>query len=375
MSEGTLTHKALADLLHVSETTVKSYRRKFPGCIPVASQGKPIRFPAQAADVALRIRDLFELGMSVEEVRLRLAEEFSWIPAKAEPAKKGAQEKADIAPELTQGVSNMAKSMVAMAQQQKAILARVQGIESMLEDLDIPGGADAENKRQAAAKTAKDKEELLEARLGQLDAATRELSGTVAALSNDLSKFLGRREQAAEAWRSSGGLRGEEVLAAQAQAAQSGQEHSGAKVIPLRQEVPPQHPMEAAQTDGRPAEPPRQFLTLPLVVRTGQGQYISAGGRGRGRFCLNDLKAMLAYGFTPPNHFTFSWEAHGQGWWLTMEQALAEGDGGENRAHQMLLMELPTQRGNVVVEILQLKKNGDTVHPAEICTVIDSFGE
>ena len=74
MSEATLTHKDLADLLKVSETTVKSYRRKFPGCIPVASQGKPIRFPAVAAEVALRIRDLFELGMSVEEVRLRLAE-------------------------------------------------------------------------------------------------------------------------------------------------------------------------------------------------------------------------------------------------------------------------------------------------------------
>ena len=52
MSEKTFTHKALADLLGVSETTVKSYRRKFPGCIPVASQGKPIRFPAEAAAVA-----------------------------------------------------------------------------------------------------------------------------------------------------------------------------------------------------------------------------------------------------------------------------------------------------------------------------------
>ena len=31
MSEQTFTHKALADLLGVSETTVKSYRRKFPG--------------------------------------------------------------------------------------------------------------------------------------------------------------------------------------------------------------------------------------------------------------------------------------------------------------------------------------------------------
>ena len=75
MTEGNLTHRDLARMLGVSETTVKSYRRKFPDCIPVASQGKPIRFTAEAAAVSLRIRDLFEMGMSVEEVRARLAAE------------------------------------------------------------------------------------------------------------------------------------------------------------------------------------------------------------------------------------------------------------------------------------------------------------
>jgi hypothetical protein len=374
MSDAALTHKDLADLLKVSETTIKSYRRKFPGCIPVSSQGKPIRFPAVAADVALRIRDLFELGMSVEEVRLRLAEEFSWVSPKSESAKKSGAEKTDLAPELTQGVSNMAKSMVAMAQQQKAILARMQGIESMLEDLGIQGGVDAGAMRQTTAKTTREKEELLEARLGKLDATTRELAGTVASLAQDLGKFLGRREQAAAEWRNSGGINSEEVQAAQEQAAHMGQEPSGAKVIPLRQETAPVSPTDPAQTENRPAEPSRNFLTLPLVVRTGQGQYISAGGRGRGRFCINDLKAMLAYGFTPPHHFVFSWEPHGQGWWLSLEQASAP-ENEEARGHQLLLMELPTQRGNTVVEILQLKNNGEAVHPAEICTVIDSFGE
>ena len=392
MTDATLTHKALADLLHVSETTVKSYRRKFPGCIPVASQGKPIRFPAHAADVALRIRDLFELGMSVEEVRLRLAEEFSWISPKAEPAKKNApQEKAELAPELTQGVSNMAKSMVAMAQQQKAMLARMQGIEAMLEDLGVQGargaqdGESGESTRQTPARAAKEREEYLESRLNRLDASTQELAGTVGSLVRDLGKFLGRREQAAEEWRNSGGLRSEEVQAAQEQA-HAGHESNGAKVIPLRQEAPPAAPPpDPGQTEGRPAEPPRQFLTLPLVARTGQGQYISAGGRGRGRFCLNDLKAMLAYGFTPPNHFVLSWEQHGQAWWLSMEQESSDpapsglgqplAEKSAVRFLQLLLMELPTQRGNAVVEILQLKNNGDTVHPAEICTLIDSFGE
>lgn len=76
MPENTYTHKALARQLKVSETTIKSYRRKFPGCIPVASRGKPIRFSSDALAVCRRIRDMFEKGMSVEEVRSALPWSF-----------------------------------------------------------------------------------------------------------------------------------------------------------------------------------------------------------------------------------------------------------------------------------------------------------
>jgi hypothetical protein len=104
------------------------------------------------------------------------------------------------------------------------------------------------------------------------------------------------------------------------------------------------------------------------VARTEQGQYISAGGKSRGRFSLNDLKAMLIYGFTPPNHFILRWERHGQGWWLYMEQE------NSDRAIHLLLVERPTQKGGSVTEILQIRQNDEVRHPAEICTIIDSFG-
>jgi hypothetical protein len=104
------------------------------------------------------------------------------------------------------------------------------------------------------------------------------------------------------------------------------------------------------------------------VARTEQGQYISAGGKSRGRFSLNDLKAMLIYGFTPPNHFTLRWERHGQGWWLYMEQE------NSDRAIHLMLMELSTHKGGSVVEILQIRQGDAAMHPAEICAIIDSFG-
>ncbi len=381
----TLTHKALAELLGVSETTVKSYRRKFPGCIPVANQGKPIRFTADAAQVALKIRDLFNLGMSVEEVRLRLAEEFAWIaatPPKEKPAKAAdGGGRAAIEPELTANVSNLAKSMVTMSHRQNAILTRMQGIESMLEELGVQGNMEEiSRRRKDALETAKRKEEQLEERLGSLDQTTRSLVGKVSLLAEELDRFLGKREKAAEEWRRSGGLQGLTGSANQDGLSREGQAVDGnaAKVFPLRRDQEPL-PHAAQETGGdKPAEPPRRLLTLPLVVRTAQGRYISAGGRGRGRFCINDLKAVLVYGFTPPNHFVLGWEPHGQGWWLTLSQmsaqtGQADDTGAPTRTHQLLLMELPSQRDNSVVEVLQLKNNGEIAHPVEVCGLIDSF--
>jgi len=76
----TYTHKDLAKLCSVSETTIKSYRRKFPGFIPVLTRGKPIRFKKEAADVCLKIRDCFEKGMSVRETGKVLKEHFKEDP-------------------------------------------------------------------------------------------------------------------------------------------------------------------------------------------------------------------------------------------------------------------------------------------------------
>jgi len=72
----TYTHKDLAKICGVSETTIKSYRRKFPGFIPVLTRGKPIRFKSEASNVCLKIRDCFDKGMSVNETHKTLKENF-----------------------------------------------------------------------------------------------------------------------------------------------------------------------------------------------------------------------------------------------------------------------------------------------------------
>lgn len=473
MSETTFTHKDLARMLGVSETTVKSYRRKFPGCIPVANQGKPIRFTQEGATVAARIRALFDTGMSVEEVRRRLADEFSFISPDARPPQSVRQEPARAGeqgpgPELTIGVSNMAKGMVALTQQQKAILSRVQSLESMLEELGL--GQTRENLTRIGEERRKEtrqREALLEDRLDRLDESTKELSRTVHTLADQLGRLMEKRARAEEERRARDaqtlstadagagpGETGGGPLAAPASAsvpsasatgaplpppyapqgawtaqpacapdgqdagtapaayapaasglntpgpaapdpyspasaggqaagvmaqAEAAPEPTSARIIPLRPENGDKALLRGTQRPGfssprpdarvveAPSEPPRLFFSLPLVVRTEEGRYISAGGRSRGRFSLNDLKAMLIYGYTPPDHFSLRWEQQGTDWWLFLERET------NDKALHLLLTELTAQRGGNAAEILQIRRSGETCYPVEICAIIDAL--
>ncbi len=351
MPERTLTHKDLAARLKVSETTIKSYRRKFADCIPVASQGKPIRFTQEAGKVCLRIRDLFAEGMSVPEVRARLAEEFSWIslvtpePQEEEPVAVALPE------EFTVSVSNLARSMVTLTQQQGGILKRLQHLEG------APGPS------QAPATVSFDVALLAESlapleRLEQLD-ALREVSSLVAALHQATAALT----DAAEALREAA-----EKIPDQAS---GGTAAEGGAATPRVVRFPsPRSAAPAALPEENPAaqeQPPRHLLSLPLVIRTTQGQYVGAGGRTRGRFTLNDLKALLAYTRADAGQYAMHWELTDGAWWLVLDQPEAE----EPRCLRLSLRELSSQRGMTVAEIVQLVDGEQTVHPAEFCGFVE----
>ena len=82
MDESTLTYKILSQRTGVSETTIKSYRRKFPEFFPVHSRGKPIRFKAVAGETCARIRECFGRDMSVQDIREDLSRKFPELAAK-----------------------------------------------------------------------------------------------------------------------------------------------------------------------------------------------------------------------------------------------------------------------------------------------------
>ena len=74
------THRDLAQALGVSETTIKSYRSKFPTFLPVAREGKPVRLHPESLDVCRRIRDLFADGLSILQTSQHLSTEFKEYP-------------------------------------------------------------------------------------------------------------------------------------------------------------------------------------------------------------------------------------------------------------------------------------------------------
>ena len=344
-----VTHKDLARKLKVSETTIKSYRRKFADCIPVASKGKPIWFLPEAVPVCTRIRDLFEKGMSVEEVRARLAQEFSWISLVARDEPESSSISGDMPQKFTIAFSNLAKSMVTLLQQQNAIMDRLAALETAFsENMPIT------TLPQEGVMKAADFKVVLEDLQGYLSNALMPLQqlqrlNEVAAVADVLHQAAGSMVDAAQIMRS----------LAKGKALDAGEAPS--KVV----QFPAQQNPRTGQTASQ--DPPRAFLLKPMVVRTADGAYIGAGGKARGRFTLNDFKALLAfYGRQPGEHFSLHWEQSGTDWAAIVIQPQGEKSG----KWLLQLKEAMSQTGVGVVELVRFTANGESLQPAEFCAFV-----
>ena len=380
MSDQTLTHKDLATMLDVSETTIKSYRRKFEDCIPVASQGKPIRFTSEAGDVCLRIRDLFNEGMSIPEVRTRLSEEFSWISIVAREKKDPDPSPVSLPQEFTIGISNLAKSMVTLTQQQGSILKRLQEVEEAVSSISVVGTAssDAEKGDGIRARVKIDKEalsELLEP-LSRLEglASVENLTEALHQATGALTEAAQALQDAATKLADSEDALAERIRQLPALGAGSGDSGPSSRIVTFpgsgdssRQGIKSKETGREKVDPPAQEQPPRHLLTLPLVFRTSDGTFLPAAGRARGPFSINDLKALLAYGKTPPEHYTMHWERASQGWWLVLEQPRAAAP----RPLRLLLRELASQRGMSVAEISHFMDSNENAQPAHFSVFVE----
>jgi hypothetical protein len=359
-----VTHKDLARRLKVSETTIKSYRRKFAECIPVASKGKPIRFMPEAVEVCLHIRDYFDMGMSVEEVRARLAQEFSWISVVGGKKNEQADKNAPLPKEFLLSVSNLAKSMVTLTQQQSSIMERMGALEKT-----IGKGINA-NEMQGSATPSGD----LKAVLEDLQIYLQNALGPLQQLERlaELEGFSQNLQSTTEIMREAVAFVGSLANHPEVQGilSKDASDESGAqpsKVVQFPSPAARQTADQPAPVASAPQDPPRAFLLKPMVLRTVEGVYMGAGGRSRGRFTLNDLKALLAYGRVTAERFTIHWEQLGGADWAV---TLTQPEAAEPGTWRLHLREAMSQTGVGIVELVQFFNGTQQVHPSEFCAFV-----
>jgi hypothetical protein len=289
MSDGTLTHKDLAELLGVSETTIKSYRKKFPGALPVASKGKPIRFKAEAADICLKIRDLFSLGSSVEEVQEQLFTIFAWrkpkIPfagGKKLPQSNMEQNNLNLSQSFANALESMAKSISAINQTHTDILSALKKMELKISDFEQKFQNFLLNSPLAEQKAVVGNLPLLKQSTPAKPAKKQFVSppsSDVAAQNLLVNEALASVSTGAEY-----------------QSGQSDKSHKAALHTGISGHI----------------------LHLPLLMRREDGTYAIAGGEKFGRLSLNDVLALLNKAYPAQNGCTLRLEQDGCGTWAVL---------------------------------------------------------
>ncbi len=309
------THKDLAALCSVSETTIKSYRRKFPGFIPVLTQGKPIRFRKEAGDVCLTIRDCFEKGMSVKETAKVLKQRFKEQPVKP--------------PDVT----SQAKTMGSPG-----------GVSSeYLEKFFQTAGQMMQGMASLATAQAKSNQ-----RLEHLEKAISKLVETEARNSEQLTDLIGLLKKSSPL--ASGDQAGPKptTLKPEKKVKRTIVNVKGAEgnIKSYAFETREKH------KSPKPEHPSEAFLDTPIVIMNEQGEFLGVPGRLSVSGFVERLVREAEEGRVPHSH----WHQQNDGWIFSMEVA-------DGNSHDLFFMSTTTPRGNLVVLLDRLDVNGKKTSP------------
>jgi len=306
----TYTHKDLAALCQVSETTIKSYRRKFPGFIPVLTRGKPIRFKKEAGDVCLMIRDCFDKGMSVREATKVLKEHFKEERLVPEKSKRSSGSSGVVTEKYLEKFFATAGQMM-------------QGMASMA---------------TAQAKTAQ--------RLQKLENAISQLVEAEARNSELYSQLL--TQQAAAP------TQVPEAPKPQSAAEPKQEKVRARKIVNVKSaegEVK-SYAFEKEEAEADPIMPPEDILTAPIVILNSQGEFLGVPGR----LSLADFIEVLVREAQENGANRFSWRPADSHWMFTMEAPGSD-------SHSLYFASTTTPRGNQVALLDRLDVNGKQTSP------------
>lgn len=353
--DGNLTHKDLSAVTGVSETTIKSYRRKFAEFIPLRSRGKPLRFAPVAADVCKRIRHCFEQDLSVAEIRSLLQEEFPHLQAKGQSKGYGkTPDRGELSEASASLISETFQQCSAAWQQQQ---------QTLFKELIDTCSTLAEAQKETNVRLLKLQEAFadflslflaredtlgsgLERLNGQLKRHLESSDAGVHALAEEIGQGLAELRTALPLPAAEKSVLVRNMYGDATRYVFQGRDP---KTEPPVFSDQPDVPVRAPQ-----AEPSADFLSAPLVVRSNTGDYLGIAGRSERAFCLNDFIKLLRKSYPEPQHFNLEWQERPAGWLLQVVQAEVI------RPIQYVLHMEPstTPKGNAVVVLQRLERNG-----------------
>lgn len=343
MREDTLTHRDLARQLGVSETTVKSYRAKFPTFLPVARSGKPVRLHAEALVVCLRIRDLFADGLSIAQTADRLRSEFKEYP-------------------LNRRLS-IAKREAAAEPVAGAGLHQL--VEAQRQALDEARLAQEEAARRAEERIARLEQEVRN--LATMEAASKALvADLIAELRAERVERDGRVERGGRTEENGGsGPRPEPTPPPQPEAAPQPPDgetvlfarkivtvhgRQGASSYSLGREPKPEPPLPEAP------QPPPEFLALPAVIRSERGEFLGLPG---GQSIARLLQALAPRPGPAPGWLDDSAPGGPSAWTCLLPPE-------RGRSREISFAQTTTPRGNLVGLIRTLRTGQAEASPQEL---------
>lgn len=331
----TYTHKDLAKLCGVSETTIKSYRRKFPTFIPIHTEGKPIRFKKEMGDVCLKIRECFEQGMSINETYKVLKGQFKEYRRKDAPKAPsaptaGAAAESGVSKEYLEKffetAGQMMHGMAQLATAQAKADKRLQKVEKAMEALltaedrsDEVYSALLEHLRSGPAEPAKPRK--------VVNVRGREGTKTYTIEETDKPTPASESQPTPEP------------------ASQPAPE----AVTPAREPEPAPEQKPEAEDLPKPSE---TFMETPIVIRNDQGEFLGVPGRVSLRGFID---AVVAQGKETGATLS-SWERRDRSWTFVMQNAAG-------RKHELYFGGTKTPRGNLVVLFWRLDIDGTETTP------------
>lgn len=337
IGDDSITHKDIALRLGVSETTVKSYRRKFPLFFPLHSHGKPLRFKPVVMDVALSIREGFQKDLSVEEIRTELNHKFSKIKNKSKqssPIDIQAESTTDPSPCPGEArLEALESTLATVLQEQARTNEKLVALQELI--------TNCHNKLLTA-------HEMQESAQGRLLSELRQL------IQEQARHPLPESPEKRVIIRNMYGDSSEYRLA-------TASVHTG------------EPPTPSAATDfSLPETPPEAILSPPLVVRSAAGEYLGIAGKSEGAFSLNDFIAMVRRSFSAPHDFTISWQSGEAGTWsMTLDQEAAI----RPQNYVLQVESVTTPKGNTVTLLTRLDVSGKDMPPANLYAFIKQMKE